>query len=342
MTGKKWLVGLLFISILLVLAIGLFNYYIDVNGLKSNHNKFSKYICVNTDTLVSKKLNSNAKYFLVGTSRVERINPLLVEKYVGEHTSNASISGSSLEQNTLLVKKIKREKKNFIYGFDAFSLNETTYQEANNQQRLAELHDTIDDDSLFFYLQFDTFIDGMSSLLKDILNMDREAYLHKQDSTDYKLSIDHIKSKLDYENKQKGKLFSNYKAYSNKKVATLAALADKDDMFIIYPKFIAHYVFFQNKQEIEKQYFNAIRTLVNNTEAKVWSFYQKSNITEESKNFDKDGWHFKPMIAKLMFKRIFSKENNNSLNFGLELTKDNIDAYLENLHHDIRKFQEES
>jgi len=79
--------------------------------------------------------------------------------------------------------------------------------------------------------------------------------------------------------------------------------------------------------------------MIKNTEAKVWSFYQINTITTNEKNFDEDGWHFKPKISDLVFAKIFDdKSVVIPNNFGVLLTKDNIDVHLENLKEQIQSY----
>ena len=114
----------------------------------------------------------------------------------------------------------------------------------------------------------------------------------------------------------------------------------KDDIFIIYPKHYYHYVINQKYQNIEDKYFRAIKLLVNNTNAKVWSFYQINEITKNEKNFDENGWHFKPKISNMIFNRIYQGDMStvSSSNFGVLLTKDNVQKNLSSISNQVKTF----
>jgi hypothetical protein len=79
---------------------------------------------------------------------------------------------------------------------------------------------------------------------------------------------------------------------------------------------------FQKYQNIENKYFRVIEVLVNNTKAKVWSFYQINSITKNEIFFDENGWYFKPKIADIIFARIYNNDKKiiNSKIFGTLLT----------------------
>ena len=156
----------------------------------------------------------------------------------------------------------------------------------------------------------------------------------------YNYTIDAVNNNKGYDNKHQKKNFSDYKRYSKEKIIELASLASKEDIFVIYPKHYYNYILFDKYQEINQQYLFAIKTLVVNTKAKVWSFYQFNDITKDSNNFDAYGWHFKPKIGKLNFERIFNKQNNQKINsFGILLTKENINNYLLNLERNLNTYK---
>lgn len=75
---------------------------------------------------------------------------------------------------------------------------------------------------------------------------------------------------------------------------------------------------------------------MNNTKARVISFYGINEISLEKDNFDDYGWHFKPKVGNLIIARIFDdKSIDLPPNFGVWLDKGNIESYLETMHNDI-------
>ena len=109
----------------------------------------------------------------------------------------------------------------------------------------------------------------------------------------------------------------------------MAKLATEEDVFVIFPKYIDWYKMFHTHQDIEAKYFHAISILVKNTKAKVWIFYGKNSITVNADNFDTNGWHFKPRIAKKIFSKIYGKNLVDvEDDFGHLLTVENVDSVL--------------
>ena len=129
--------------------------------------------------------------------------------------------------------------------------------------------------------------------------------------------------------------FSNYEAYSNEEIISLAKLGTKNDIFVIFPKYLPYYLFFSNYQDIEKKYFNLIKTLVENTDAQVWSFYGENNITKNEQNFIDNGWHFKPEVSNIIFQDIFNYENKGSTETGFLITRENVSRYLLELSEEV-------
>jgi len=342
MNSKKWIKIVLVLSIFVGGFIGSFNYLIDPYGLNSNKNKFDAYLMtINKPNITSLKINLKADYYLIGTSRVMRINPNLIEKYLlNKKVYNINITGATFRENHMLANKVIENGNSVIYGFDAFSLNKNRFTEDKITNRYKTFKEAIESKTIISkFLSIDFLIMSIKDVIKRILGRNTEQYTLSENIKDCNASLEGVEKHLDLSNRGTKKSYTNFDTVSEIDIIQLAKKATKNDIFIIYPKHFYHYLLFQKYQNIEKKYFTAIKTLVKNTEAKVWSFYQINHITTNEKNFDNDGWHFKPKIADLVFAKIF---DDKSLvipnNFGVLLTKNNIDEYLEILKEQIRNY----
>lgn len=338
MKYKRYLQKLLLILSFFVLSIFLLNYFIDPYGYMSRQNKFIKNISmVNNPQVINARINSDGFYYLIGTSRMSRIDPHIIEILTKQPTHNIKIDGATLRENYYLAQEIKKRNKNFIYGFDAFSLNITrnNYDEINYRFELYK-NELQNNNRFTNFYNSDITIRSLQHLSKNLQNYPYNKKYIEENEHNFNYNKQSILDHTGIANNTNKKNFSNYKIYDEQDIIALAKLGTYDDIFIIFPKHFYHYQLFQKYQNIEAQYFKAIKLLVTNTNAKVWSFYGYNDITIDKKNFDDNGWHFKPKISELIFKKIFYKEDDKiPKNFGVLLTKSNIDSYLKQIHLQI-------
>lgn len=328
---------MVFFSLILFLLVGVFNYYTDPYGLKSYENKYIMDININTDARINLKLNSRADFFMIGTSRLMRIDPKIIEGYLKQRVYNIGIFAASYKENLLLASAVKEKGKNFIFGFDAFTLNISAHKNKHYDNRLKNLEEGLSINPYKQYFTIKYLTDSLRFWVKTIGHKDRYGFYKRENSASYRNSLEDVYKKKGFSNKKdlKGP-FTNYQIYSDNDIIKLAKLADKKDVIIIYPQHFFYYILFHQHQNIQEQYLHALKVLVDNTEAKVWSFYQINDITRNFNNFDEYGWHFKPTIANQIFSRIFDdKDIVVPDNFGKLLTKDNIDEYLARLREEI-------
>ena len=76
---------------------------------------------------------------------------------------------------------------------------------------------------------------------------------------DYKIINDTVQQPLDIKEPSS---YNNYTLYPDEDILELSKLGGSDDIFIIYPKYIIYYKYFQKYQDIEDKYFHAIKLLV--------------------------------------------------------------------------------
>jgi len=337
MNSRKWILLFFSLSSILIAAILYFNYIVDPYGYQSRENKFIRNLSEVTKTnIIHNRLISDGDYYLIGTSRMVRLDPYYIEKISNKKTHNIHIDGSTLKENYMLAQYVKYKKKNFIYGFDAFSLNENRLKHQEIRLRYQTYKKGLSHSANFFTQYFSA--DLLSASLKhqkDVKKGKNFFLKHtEEDKRTYSYSIEAVNKEQGYDNQDKKKNFSNYKAYEKIDIVKLAKLGTKDDKFIIFPKHYYNYILFEKYQNINTLYLESIKTLVKNTDAEVWSFYQINELTKNMNNFDGYGWHFKPKIGRLIFDKIFnpSKKPNK---FGILLTKDNVDIYIKSIKQKI-------
>jgi hypothetical protein len=308
------------------------NYIVDPYGYRSRDGKFIKNLSMfNKPHVTNARLNSNGYYYLIGTSRMARVNPKVIEDIIGRDTHNIKIDGATLKENLFLAREVKKREKNFIYSFDAFSLNKNRL----NHKEISSRYDLYKDEFnaaalLTKYFNSDITIRSIQHILKLIKGSDFNKEFANKNSQNSEFSLEDVASDSGVLNNKNKKNFSNYILYSDKAIIELAKIATKEDIFVIFPKHYFYYDLFSEHQDIEKKYFSAIKLLVENTKAKVWVFYGKNYITQNKNNFNDIGWHFKPKISNLIFSKIFDKYDSTH-SYGLMLDKGKISTQLNNI-----------
>ena len=342
MNSKKWIKAWAITIIIIIPIVGGFNYLIDPYGLNSNKNKFDEFlVLINKPKITKLKINLQADYYLIGTSRVMRVNPNLIEKYLShKFVYNINISGATFRENSMLAHKVIANGNNIIYGLDAFSLNKNRFTQDKIKNRYETFKKAIESNTIYSeFLSIDFLIMSIKDLVKRFFGKNLNQFTITENAKDCNTTLEIVEKQLDLSRQTKAGAYTNFETVSKIDIIELAKIATKDDIFIIYPKHFYYYKAFQKYQNIEKQYFEAIKILVKNTEAKVWSFYQINTITTNEKNFDNAGWHFKPKIANLIFGKIY---NDASItipnNFGTLLTIDNIDEHLNTITEQIKNY----
>lgn len=308
---------------------------IDPYGLLSLDGKFTKFTCYCPDTpkTINDRINIEKDYYVLGSSRMMRVDPMVVSKILNKSVANIHINGPTLFEHSILLEKIKNKNKNFIMGFDVFTLNKNL--EDSNFKRIKLYEEELKKNNTFIFEPFIS-IDYLSDSFEHInykLNNKKITYwLELEDNKKFPFDAESI------ENRISGKIaegfYVNYKAYNDDFVKKIAMNTNENDIFVLFPKYALYYKFFQQYQNIETQYFQALKTLVNNTKAKVISFYGINDITMNKDNFDANGWHFKPKFTEAIFSDLFT----DTPKYGIILTKYNIDSHLTNLRKQISDY----
>jgi hypothetical protein len=329
----------MFLSFLIALfLLILMNYLIDPYGYQSRDDKFVKNLTMfNKPNITNARIHSDGYYYLIGSSRMARVNPIVIESITGKKTHNIKIDGATLSENRLLASKVKEQGNFFIYSFDVFSLNNSRekYSEINTRYNtyLKELESSILFDK---YFNSDITIRSIQHAIKYLRGENLNKQYLEQNSRysdlrfDLSLKNSGVLNNLDKSN------FSNFESYSSEEIVKLAKLGTKDDIFIILPKHASFYYLFSKYQDIENQYFSAVKKLVHNTKAQVWSYYGLNDITQNENNFIDNGWHFKPQVSNIIFQEVFEPRGQiENQAIGVLITKENLNDYLSFVSKDI-------
>ena len=323
--------------LLLISSIIALNYIVDPYGYNSRDGKFIKNLTMfNKPHVTNARINSDGHYYLIGSSRMARVNPQAIEKISGKQTHNIKIDGATLPENYNLAFRVKDVGKFFIYSFDTFSANKAreSYKEIMIRN---EQYQKVISDNVFFtkFFNSDITLRTLQHLIKILKGEVIDKQYLEENSRFSRFDFDTVLDKSGILNNLSKSNFSNFDVYPDESIIRLATLATKDDIFIIFPKYYSYYPLFAKYQDIEAKYFSSIRALVNNTDAKVWSFYGRNSITEDENNFIDNGWHFKPHVSNIIFQEVLGdnlKDLNNQN--GFLLNKENLENYLSSIAKD--------
>ncbi|MBL1243820.1 MAG: hypothetical protein COA39_005410 [Sulfurimonas sp.] len=314
------------IVVLLIPLVLSINYFTDPYGIRNIEAAFVNNVTKNNHIRILNKLKVRSDYYLLGTSRLRRIDPLDIQRHLDKSVHNINIEGSSFYENLFLAEEVKAMKKNVIFGFDALTLN-------SNRKQIQRLNELIGIKKNYIYknlLQYSStqmLHDSLSHMAYKFLDKDRDYFFKKEDT--FK-AVKVTPSMLN----ERGKIYLDYEIIPNKDIEKLVRILDKGDVVVVYPLYYLYSKYFQEHKNIEVKYFNAIKYLVNNTSSKVYIFYGVNNITIDHNNFDKGGWHFKPKVGRAVFECILKMKCSDD--FGTLLTVNNVEMHLNKLSYDIK------
>lgn len=338
MSFKRWIFLLLLSTFVFGALIVKYNYSTDPYGYNSREDKFVRNLSeISNPNILINRITSDGEYYIIGTSRMVRVNPKIIENLTNKKAHNIHIDGSTLKENHLLAKVVKEHKKNFIYGFDAVSLNKGRLIHPEIQQRFNSLQKGLESNTniLKKYFSLDLLVASIrhSKDIKRDKKFDQK-YID-ENNINYTYLYQDVVKEQGYDNsKNRTTGFSNFDGYSKETIINLAKLGTKDDIFVIYPKHYYNYLAFSQYQDINEKYLASIKLLVENTDAKVYSFYQVNELTKNPKNFDAYGWHFKPKLSEQLLQQVFNYNEQNKT--GILLTSNNIDSYIKELKKQLK------
>ena len=152
----------------------------------------------NKPNVTNARIHSDGYYYLIGSSRMARVNPIVIERITGKETHNIKIDGATLSENRLLASKVKEQGNFFIYSFDVFSSNKSRekYSEINTRFNtyLKELESSTLFDKYFNSVSTTINSDHTTSLDKEFMNNVLN-YIN-ENINDEKLNVENLAGEL--------------------------------------------------------------------------------------------------------------------------------------------------
>jgi hypothetical protein len=340
MSNKKWVKVFLTFSIIVVSFIVLINFTIDPLWTFDHSNKFNNA----QPGFNERQQKTNRAYFsglekydtlLLGSSRSTYINQY---DFAGMNVFNyASNNMLPYEYNDWIniAKKIKgKEFKTIIIGMDFWgSSNGIFYKDAKKGNQTPAIYFETTKSGFYRYkqlLSISTFKKSASSVIHSFIPGTTD-YSRKNIKSTIFISKERKKSARDGQFKLYSTEIYGSAYHYNINIQKYFKQLKKNNpntKFIIYTTPISKELFELLTQSGNlRDYKKWLKVLVDEFDA-VYNFMGINTITSNKNNYP-DLHHFYPFIGTLIANKISKKENDNIPNdFGIILTKDNIDTYF--------------
>ncbi len=303
--------------------------------------------------------NNDFDAIMLGTSRIGVMDPNVVNQYLNTKTFNLEYPGSNAQIQNKFFKyahHFNKDIKYLIYGIDfmAFNKNRTTkndFVEFYDLETKIENKEKISNFELYFNI--DTFISSAKLTVKNIFGKQKtEAqYLSTNGMRDYINNIEELKNgtfDLDKKIKQsiQGYFRENDAIYKNYEFSyeffnyfkdILKFCEDNNIKVFVYipPMYSDHF-----DAIAEAGYFDEFE-LFKRELVKVTNFIDFTGHNTISTNKDNywDSSHLRKELTQTVMARVFNDKNFNLPNdFGVLVTKDNIDKHLITIRKDIQDY----
>lgn len=350
MNSKKWIKIVAIIIIVGSLPIGLVNFIIDPLWTFSHSNQFNNA----QPGFNERQQKTNRAYFggleqydalLLGSSRSTYINQY---DFIGMNVFNYSSNNMlPYEYNdwVSIAKQIKgKDFKTIIVGMDFWgSSNGVFFKDAKKGNKSPIIYFNTAQEPFYKYKQL-LSIETLRKSIKSLKNYIRPG------TTDY--SRTNIKSTiLVPEERKKESCRKQFKLYSTEVYGSAYRYNEEieyhfeqlkknnpNTKFIIYTTPISKELFdllveHGNLNDYQKW----LKILVQEF-GEVYDFMGINTITRTKSNYP-DLHHFYPFVGTLLANKISKKENKNiPKNFGVLVTKENIDKHLVNIEEQIKNY----
>lgn len=352
MNSKKWIRIWLFSGMFVFLSIGIFNYLI--NPFEIFHTKILKYrFQMNERFIKINHLDKNYdKYnsYIFGSSRVGTTHPEVIEKYISDSKFyNFTISNANLYDHIMHLKYFLYKKypiKNLYLQID---LNNMSSYGNDKLDYLRRLHPSVVNESLVaFYLEylFNFFPFNTKGKIKQNLNnINNGEYFFETTGiwTREKKEQKIIENCNEYVSSEPSfnKLYIRNKTFRFQK-ETLSSLKDIKKICHINNINLYVYITPHNQKMMDEfiisDYLKFLKFL-----SKITDFYNFSaynSITTNNCNYYEHS-HYRPHVGKLIAAKIFNDPIvNTTKDFGVFVTKYNVEEYLESLKRQIENRRE--
>ena len=346
MNSKKWILKYIAISFIFCISIISFNYYEDIYSIFKNdysevaHEPNQNF--VKMDFLIKKQHSFDS--FIFGSSRVGHINPLGIEN--GNYYNMTYSEGLPYEHlsniKLLIEKKIKI--KNILIGLDDFSYEVNPL--SHKQQPMRQPHYLTDINSmseLSFYMYYLFKRPSVSDTIKVV----KQIVL---DTTYPTFNYDIYKTGLPLVPLEKvNSIENNIKQHINDKkfMEPTRYVGDRiketiksiEEIVNLSKKYDFNLLIFINpihKTTYLDTNFNNFQIFKNEL-VQLTDYYDFSGLNRITTNnyYYYETSHYRDIAGELIKQRLFKSENNN---FGIYVSKNNIDEHLENLKEQIKNY----
>jgi hypothetical protein len=364
MRAKKFIIIVFSFFVSIVGGVGVVNYVVDPHGYNNliNIENFNSKKYSNTSMTTRFKANllaeNNFDAIMLGTSRIGVMDPNIVNDYLNIKTFNLDNPGSNTEIQNKFFKyahHYNKDLKYLIYGIDFMSFNKNrTIQ--NDFKEFYDLQNKIEEfekiSNYDFYFNTETFVKSAKIVIKNILNKQqtetiylsngmRDYKNHIEDLSNNKLELDKlIKSSIDGYFRESG-IYKNYTfsyEFLNYFKDTIKYCKTNNIKVFVYipPMYSDHF-----DAIATAGYFDEFE-LFKKELVKITDFidFTGHNPISENKNNYWDSSHLRKELTQVIMGRIFNdKSVEVPKDFGVLVTKDNIDQHLENLHQQIKEYE---
>lgn len=338
MKSKRWIQFILTVSIIGVVCTIIFNYLINPYHVFS-HDYLKKYNQVK-DNLVDDEMSkfhaakdANPDVILVGSSRVEHINPKYLEAYTKGKVYNLGVKGSGLSTHYKLIKYFitKQKVKTVILGLDFYAFspaNIGNYKDIKNTR----YDNSFLDDYLKALLSFRTFRKSILTL-KDNLKYKDPRILWENGWDTYAHEYPNIKNNSDdWHLKKVDSAFPNFgidkhffgneafkKPHSiDKGLEILSEIIKLCELHQVGLKIFTTPVYHRVYDVInERGYSNTYNYWKQSLKKynRIYDFNYKNSITKNHKNYV-EASHFKSFIGEYIFAKIYQDKEKTVEDFG--------------------------
>lgn len=346
MNNKRFLKIVFGLSILIIFLISGLNYVVDPLWLFNHSNKLNQ----KQGSFDERQLKTNHLYYnlkdnfegiLLGSSRATYINQ---NDFVNMNIFNYS-SGAMMpsEYKTFIdfAKKIRgKDLKYIIIASDFFGTNK-----AGGQNKIHSGHyidNALNTNRYKFLISFDTLRKSIAnvrySFLGRSLYYDRETVKHHD-----KIPIDKLLPKFYSSLKASTSLFSDpHYMYNDEYIDILKSIKKENpnSKFIVFTSAISSDLLVSKIKNADR-WEDYKRWLIELTEVfgEVYNFMTINTITKDIENYYDDN-HLYPSALKLLAGKLSYADNGDiPKDFGVLLTKDNIEKHLESLKKQIEEYE---
>ncbi len=346
MKSTKWIKIFFGLSLIGVLFVGGFNYLYDRYSIFDYNTKYYSEEPNQNFIKMSLLLNKVIKYdsLIFGSSRVGKINPLSIKNanYYNMTYSEGLPREHYLNIQALIKKNIKI--KNLIIGLDDFSyqVNPLTHE----QQPMRRIHYKASNTNIFnFYYMYLGLLPNLDSIKKKL-----QCYSNKNNCGFYDFYktgmpivpveietkieenvIDHVNNKI-FDNPTRYR--ANYLEKTINDIKMIVKLCKANNInLILFINPIHKTTYIDTNFELFIDFKRQLIDLAN--------YYDFSGFNSVTNNnyFWYETSHYRTIVGNFISAKIFNdKSVEVPEDFGVLVTKDNIDEHLENLRKQIKEY----